>query len=160
MHNLDDRHCRENLYLYTYVIEAVVTLNISLNIWVGNSMLPWAKHTWKCAISPSVSLGKKTKGAFSYLLLAAGMIVTKVCVRQICLGKFSPLSSDAQVGFSQGGGTGIVFFLVHLLLLRETGPILDLCCKCSWRSQSTVWMLIILSLLLVKLYIKKWIWYK
>lgn len=109
MHNLDDRHCRENLFLYTYVIKAVVTLNISLNIWVGNSMLPWAKHTWKCAISPSVSLGKKPKGAFSYLLLAAGMIVTKVCVRQICLGKFSPLSSDAQVGFSQGGGQELSF---------------------------------------------------
>lgn len=33
--------------------------------------------------------GKKIKGAFSYLLLAAGVVVTKVCVRQICLGKFS-----------------------------------------------------------------------
>lgn len=36
MHNLDDRHCREYLYLYTYVIKAVTVLNISINIFIGN----------------------------------------------------------------------------------------------------------------------------
>lgn len=70
---------------------------------------------------------KKTKGAFSYLL-ASGVIVTKVCVRQTCLGKLSPLSSDAQVGFSQKKRNWYrnCLFLLHLLLLRETRPILDL----------------------------------
>lgn len=32
MHNLDDRHSRECLYLYTYVIKGITTLNISFNI--------------------------------------------------------------------------------------------------------------------------------
>lgn len=55
----------------------------------------------KMCHQPLCFLWEKTKGAFSYLILAAGVSVTKVCVRQICLGKFSLLSSDVQIGFSQ-----------------------------------------------------------
>lgn len=154
MHNLDDRHCREGvlyLYLYNYVIKAVVTLNTSINIWVGNSMLLWAKHTWKCAISPSVSLGKKNKRC----LFLSPPCSRNDCYQSVCKahlpGEILTFVKWCPSRFSSRWWYRNCLFLVHLLLLRETRPVLDLCCKCSWRSQSTVWMLLILSLLPVKL---------
>lgn len=126
-------------------------------------MLLWAKHTWKCPISPSVSLKKKKKRClFLYLVFAVGS--RKDCYQSLCkadLGKFSSFSGDdAQVGFFSRWCYRNCPFLVHLFLLRETRAILYLCCNSSWRSQSTIWMLMILHCYLkqVNLKTKKRIW--
>lgn len=73
---------------------------------------------------------EKNKRCLFYLVLAAGVIVSKVWIRQICLGKFASLLRCSSRFLSRWWYRNCVF-LVHLFSLRETRAILDLCCNCS-----------------------------